>query len=118
MLTYLATTLPEPIEWMWRNIFQWMWWPETGFGYAFFSSVGGTPLFALGGLTAIYRVYKKHVECHEDGCSRRGKYMIEGGVRCCDEHHPALDTRPFEERGFVHNLHIKHYKHLHLLLKS
>ena len=94
------------------NLVEWTWWPESGHGYGFFSSVGGTPLFAVGGLTAIYRVYRKHTECHEGGCSKRGKYVIEGGVRCCDLHHPALDERPAEERGLVHKLHHAHVLHV------
>lgn len=106
-LLTLATTLPEPLRWPWVHGIEWMWWPPTGHGYAFFSSVAGaTGFFAL-------ILYWRHVECHEKGCHRRGKYVIEGGVRCCDLHHPALDERPHSERGHVHALHIAHLDLLH-----
>lgn len=121
MLTHLltiATTLPEPLRWPWQHGIEWMYWPETDHGYAFFSSVGGTPLFAVGLFGGVYRIWKKHVECHEEGCSKRGKYVIEGGVRCCDLHHPALDDRPLDQRGHVHMLHLKHLEHVKAMHES
>lgn len=106
MITTLLLVLPEPIRWVWVNGVEWMWWPPTAHGYAFFSSVAGATSFF--GIV----LYWKHVECHEPGCHRRGKYAIEGGVRCCDKHHPALDERPENERGHVHNLHVAHLRHV------
>lgn len=67
---------------------------------------------AIASALTLYRTYRKHVECHEDDCSKRGKYVIEGGVRCCDDHHPALDERDEKDRGFVHKLHVAHLEHV------
>jgi hypothetical protein len=39
----------------------------------------------LGGITAIYR----HIECHEEGCRRIGKYP-HGHVKLCGKHHPNV----------------------------
>lgn len=102
----LAAALPHFLHW-----FEALYWPESSRWYAFTSSVGSTFAWPLWGFAAtgfIYRVYRKHFECHEDGCRKHGKYVIEGGVRCCDLHHPALDERPEAERGHVHRLHAKH----------
>ena len=79
-----------------------------------FSDVSEVTLLftALASAVTLYRTYRKHVECHEEGCKRRGKYVIEGGVRCCDEHHPALDERDVKDRGFVHKLHVAHLEHV------
>lgn len=88
-----------------------LWWPESGRLYAFTSSVGSTFAWPLWGFVATgfaVRIYRKHFECHEEGCRRHGRYVVEGGVRCCDLHHPALDERPPGQRGRVHRVHAAH----------
>jgi hypothetical protein len=91
-----------------------LWKPLEGLGYQFWSGIGSDfgQITLITGLIVVtvkaLRVYRKHTECHEDGCARHGKYVIEGGVRCCDLHHPALDKRPESERGHVHCLHALH----------
>lgn len=86
--------------------------PLSGNGYQAWSGIlGATAVFS--GFFVGWRLYKKHVECHEEGCSRRGKYVIEGGVRCCEAHHPALDEREHSDRGHVHRLHVAHLDLLH-----
>lgn len=87
----------------WYYLVEWMWEPESGAGYAFFSSVAGATSFF--GIV----LYWKHVECHEPGCHRRGKFALPSGVRCCRHHHPDLDKRPEDQRGLVHDLHEKHH---------
>lgn len=58
------------------------------------------------------KTYQRHYECHEDGCSKHGTFLIEGGVRCCEEHYPATDKRPVADRGRVHRLHVAHLEHV------
>jgi hypothetical protein len=86
--------------------------------YNFWSGIGSDiseitlVSIVVGGIIHAIRTYRKHTECHEERCSRHGKYVIEGGVRCCDVHHPALDERPHNGRGRVHALHIAHLEHM------
>lgn len=56
----------------------------------------------------LWRKHVKRTECHEVDCHEHGKYVLEGGVRACDTHHPALDERPVDERGHVQALHVGH----------
>lgn len=91
-------------------------------GYNFWSGIGSDiseiTLLASGTIALIaivrmvHKTYLRHFECHEDGCPRHGRYVLEGGVRCCDLHHPALDERPHTQRGHVHRLHLAHVQHL------
>jgi hypothetical protein len=85
------------VLWHWPHFLEpvsQLWWPESGRLYAFTSSVGSTfawPLwgFAAGGLGLKF--YRKHFECHVDGCKKHG-YVVGGGpYRACHEHHPNTE---------------------------
>lgn len=111
MIHLLALLLPGPLHTVWQHSIEWMWWPESDHGYAFFSSVGGTPLFALGGFAAIYKVYRKHVECSVSECKRRGHVVHGTPYRACHEHHPGVEHKG-REPITVEHIHKAHRRHL------
>lgn len=84
---------------------EWMWWPESGHGYAFMSSVAGaTGFFAIG--VILYR----RMNCHESGCWRLGKHHVEGTPYVtCHKHHPTLPGDRVKT-GHIHAAHIKHLR--------
>jgi hypothetical protein len=84
---------------------------QTTYNYDSVSGVLPIMVTALG-FTGVLVTAWRRWNCHEAGCWRHGKYEIEGGVRCCDLHHPALDTRPVGKRGHVHALHTAHLAHV------
>jgi hypothetical protein len=43
----------------------------------------------VAGFLATYRLYRKHTECHVEGCSKRGHPVHGTPYRACHEHHPA-----------------------------
>ena len=46
---------------------------------------------AITSAVAAWRIYKAHVECHVEGCSKHG-YPVHGTpYRACHEHHPAAE---------------------------
>jgi hypothetical protein len=74
------------------GIFQWfhqLFWPETGQGYAFTSSLGST--FFIGSFFAL--AYRK-LNCHQDRCWRIGKHKVDGTPYItCKKHHPAIPAK-------------------------
>jgi hypothetical protein len=61
------------------------WWSGAG------SDLGEVTLVttAIVGLITALRIYRKHTECHVDGCSKRGHPVHGTPYRACHEHHPA-----------------------------
>jgi hypothetical protein len=46
-------------------------------------------MLGLGGIFTAVIVHWRHVNCHEQGCPRVGRYPIAGGeFRYCGRHHP------------------------------
>jgi hypothetical protein len=68
---------------MWHWI-QLLWWPETGQGYAFTSSIG-SDLGELAIFGAIYGAWRKH-SCHTPHCWRIGRHIV-NGTPWCNKHH-------------------------------
>lgn len=97
------------ISWLWQNPDSYNFW-SSGWGESLLEILKLGILFLL--LRPLYRRVMRRFTCHEVGCSNHGKYVIEGGVRCCDIHHPAQDMRPVSERGLVHRLHSSHVLHV------
>ncbi len=65
--------------------FYWLWHPLIGPGYQFWSGVASDfgELTLLGGLVMAYR----HLECHQAGCHRLGRFA-HGQLELCHRHHP------------------------------
>lgn len=80
----------------------------------FYSGIGSDlgELTLVGSCFAALGMMWHHLECHEDGCRRPGKYRLASGARACRRHHPLLDERDEAERGHVYDLHLKHAEHL------
>lgn len=88
--------------WHWPHFLEpvsWTWWPETGKGYAFFSSVGGTPLFALGAFGSIFAVYKQHNCKARWWCPMWGHNKVAGTTAAvCHVHHTVKHHRRLQRR--------------------
>jgi len=73
------------------SIFQWfhqLFWPESGQGYAFTSSIGST--FFIGSFFAL--AYRKLV-CQTPWCLRIGHHQTASGHHLCRKHHPDLPNK-------------------------
>lgn len=80
-------------DWFYTLV-EWMWWPQTGHAYAFFSSVGGTPLFALGAFGTIAAVYKQHNCKAHWWCPLWAHHKVNGTTASvCHIHHTAEHHR-------------------------
>lgn len=67
-----------------------LWWPQSGKGYAFTSSVGSD----LGELAVIGTIWHK-LNCHTRGCWRIGRQQVDGTTYVvCRKHHPADKPTP------------------------
>lgn len=78
----------------WHTLIEWSYWPESDRGYAFFSSVGGTPLFALGALGSIFAIYKQHNCKAHWWCPFWGHHDVKGTTDVvCHMHHTAAEHR-------------------------
>ena len=76
-----------------------LWWPETGRMYAFWSSFGSDLMY----LSIVVVLYRK-LNCHISGCWRLGLHHVRGTPYItCRKHHP--DDRLTVEH--VHELHAK-----------
>ena len=67
-------------------LFRWdtLWWPESGHGYAFWSSFGSCLMYA----SIFVLVYRK-LNCHVTGCHRLGLHHVRGTPYItCRKHHP------------------------------
>lgn len=67
------------------------WWPPSGRGYAFWSSIGSDfgEITIAGGVAAWWH----HVNCHTRGCWRIGREHVDGTTWVvCRRHHP--DGKP------------------------
>lgn len=63
-----------------------LWWPQDGQWYAFWSSFGGD-LAYLGIFVVLYR----KINCHTQGCWRIGHHRIDGTpFTVCRKHHPDI----------------------------
>lgn len=93
---------------LWHTLIEWMYWPESDHGYAFFSSVGGTPLFALGAFGSVAAVYRQHNCRAHWWCPLWGHHKVKGttAVVChvhhTHEHHRKLQAR--HKRKYAHRL--------------
>lgn len=101
------------VLWHWPHFLEpisQLWWPETNRMYAFFSSIGGTPLFALG----IFGFTWRHLNCHAPGCWRISRHHFtdpETGERhsLCKKHHPDAQPKAhWWSRRRVHSLEYIH----------
>ena len=87
--------------------------------YGFWSGFGSVipwSLFSLGGIFTALAVGLRHMNCHEPGCWRMGKFPLAGGeFKVCGRHNPDFEgKRP--ARGQIADLH-KEYQHkLHLYI--
>lgn len=50
----------------------------------------------IAALLAIWRVYKRHTECHVATCKKHGHPVHCTPYRACHEHHPASEHEPDE----------------------
>jgi hypothetical protein len=67
---------------------QGLYYPESGRGYAFFSSLG-PGITSLAGVGVIAGMWRR-INCHEPRCWRVGRYHIGGGqFTVCARHHPG-----------------------------
>jgi hypothetical protein len=76
---------------MLASVFTWVhswWWPESGEGYAYFSSVGGCAILGTSALSG-FALWYRHVRCHD--CHRIGTHRI--------EHNIGVDSAGHVERG-------------------
>lgn len=78
--------------------------------YDLVSGIGPLLITAFG-FSGIIVTAWKHWNCHEPGCLKHGKYEVEGGVRLCDEHHPA-HLEEGQKVGPAVRLHLDHLAHL------
>jgi hypothetical protein len=92
--------------------------PETGacssgtgghYGYwSGFGSVFPWSILGLGGIFTAVAVHWRHVNCHEPGCPRVGRFPIAGGeFRYCGRHHPDWDGK-LPDREHILRRHAEH----------
>lgn len=95
MIHHLLALWPYPFR-----LIQDMWWPESGQGYAIFSSVGGDTAIASGAFV-MWRAHR----C--DGCRRRiGRHpTADGHHKLCRVCHPDLPNR----RLSLSEIHERHH---------
>jgi hypothetical protein len=54
-----------------------------------FGSVFPWSLLTLGGIASIFVAQIRHLNCHEHGCPRIGRFSVAGGeFKYCGKHHP------------------------------
>lgn len=65
----------------------WLWHPLQGPGYQFWSGIGSDlgELTLIGLAVGLYR----HLECHQTGCHRFGRFP-HGHLKLCARHHPKV----------------------------
>lgn len=71
-------------------LFRWdaFWWPETGHGYAFWSSFGSCLAYF-----GIFGLWYRKFNCHVTGCKRLGFHHVNGTAYItCRKHHPYDET--------------------------
>jgi hypothetical protein len=79
-----------------------LWHPLEGLGYQFWSGIGSDfgQVTLITGLALVFikalRVYRKHTECHVDGCSQHGHVVHGTPYRACDLHDPRITHEPGE----------------------
>jgi hypothetical protein len=78
-------------------------------GYNTYSGVLGdlsqiTLLITIVGLLlTAWKLFRRHFECHADGCSRLGVHPVEGThFRTCWIHHPVLSQHPHRNVPLAH----------------
>jgi hypothetical protein len=76
--------------------------------YNFWSGVSGSFLVSVPAWTLAVLLFLRHHNCMERGCWRLGRFVLEGGVRSCEKHHPTFDERKPSQRGRVHLLQTRH----------
>jgi hypothetical protein len=80
--------------------------------YGFWSAFGSVipwALFSMGGILTGLAVGLRHLNCHEPGCPRIGRYPDAGGAfKYCGTHHPGwVGKHPSREhRQHMHRLHM------------
>lgn len=87
--------------------------------YGFWSGFGSVipwSLFSLGGIFAGIAVGLRHLNCHEPGCWRMGKFPLAGGeFKVCGKHNPDFEGK-HPPRGKIADLHKEYQQKLHLYL--
>jgi hypothetical protein len=87
--------------WPWPfRLIQDMWWPESGYGYAIFSSIGGDT--AILGAIAVF--WTRH-NCHQHRCLRLAWHPDDEGHPVCKVHHKDHPSRGWFRTDRSHRRH-------------
>ena len=87
--------------------------------YGFWSGFGSVipwSLFSMGGIFAGLVMGLRHVNCHEPGCWRMGKYPLAGGeFKVCGKHNPDFEGK-HPRKGQIAARHREYQEKLHLFM--
>ena len=67
--------------------------PLEGLGYSFWSGIGSDfgELTLIASVLGSFLVAYKHIECHQEGCHRLGRFP-HGHLKLCHVHHPHVPS--------------------------
>jgi hypothetical protein len=70
---------------------------STGVQYCYWSGFGSVfpwVLLGSGGVLAVLYLHARHINCHQPGCWRVGRFNLAGGeFRVCGKHHPGWEGK-------------------------